>query len=200
MPVPEPDPATPGPDRGPLALPGHAHAYSGKVRDLYTPLDPATGALAAIHHPFTAPNPDDLHLLDSAPERVRALAYDVVLNGTELGGGSMAELSPLFPRKPINVSDRLRDLPRDGTIPGLDGWQWIHTPGHAPGHVSFWNAATSSLIAGDAISATRQRAGGLSCAHPNHADAKKPKIAAVAAASRTNSVIMDSHSERCAAG
>ena len=74
----------------------------------------------------------------------------------EVGGGSMAELSPLFPRKPINVSDRLRDLPRDGTVPGLDGWQWIHTPGHAPGHVSFWNAATSSLIAGDAISATRQ--------------------------------------------
>lgn len=74
----------------------------------------------------------------------------------EVGGGSMAEMSPLFPRGPIDVAGRLRDLPRDGTIPGLDGWQWIHTPGHAPGHVSFWNAATATLIAGDAISATRQ--------------------------------------------
>ena len=51
--------------------------------------DPATGALAAMHHPFTAPHPDDVALLDTAPHRARALAYDVVLNGTELGGGSV---------------------------------------------------------------------------------------------------------------
>jgi aspartyl-tRNA synthetase len=51
--------------------------------------DPETGALAAVHHPFTAPNPADLPLLREAPERARALAYDVVLNGTELGGGSI---------------------------------------------------------------------------------------------------------------
>ena len=38
--------------------------------------DPATGALASVNHPFTAPHPDDLHLLDTAPERARALAYD----------------------------------------------------------------------------------------------------------------------------
>jgi aspartyl-tRNA synthetase len=51
--------------------------------------DPATGALAAMHHPFTAPHPDDVGLLDAAPHEARALAYDVVLNGTELGGGSV---------------------------------------------------------------------------------------------------------------
>ena len=51
--------------------------------------DPATGALAAMHHPFTAPHPDDVPLLDREPHRARALAYDLVLNGTELGGGSV---------------------------------------------------------------------------------------------------------------
>jgi aspartyl-tRNA synthetase len=45
--------------------------------------------LTAVHHPFTAPFEEDAHKLASDPENVRALAYDVVLNGTELGGGSI---------------------------------------------------------------------------------------------------------------
>ncbi|HEX6107372.1 MAG TPA: aspartate--tRNA ligase [Gemmatimonadales bacterium] len=56
--------------------------------------DPATGALASVNHPFTAPHPDDLHLLETSPERARALAYDMVLNGTELGGGSLRIADP----------------------------------------------------------------------------------------------------------
>jgi len=43
----------------------------------------------AVHHPFTSPREEDLDRLESEPLRVRALAYDVVLNGTELGGGSV---------------------------------------------------------------------------------------------------------------
>ena len=57
------------------------------------------GTLSSVHHPFTAPNPEDLALLDSAPEKVRALAYDVVLNGLELGGGSIRINDPALQRK-----------------------------------------------------------------------------------------------------
>ncbi len=51
--------------------------------------DPESGALGAVHHPFTAPNPDDMAAHPAEPHRWRALAYDVVLNGLELGGGSI---------------------------------------------------------------------------------------------------------------
>lgn len=43
----------------------------------------------AVHHPFTAPMDEDIKFLDSEPEKVRAKAYDIVLNGFELGGGSL---------------------------------------------------------------------------------------------------------------
>ncbi|MEO5588464.1 MAG: aspartate--tRNA ligase, partial [Gemmatimonadaceae bacterium] len=52
-------------------------------------VDAATGTLGAVHHPFTAPHPEDVASLETSPATVRALAYDVVMNGTELGGGSI---------------------------------------------------------------------------------------------------------------
>ena len=68
-----------------------------------------------------------------------------------VGGGMMALLSPLYPRSPVNVGHRLRDLPADGRIPDLPDWRWIHTPGHSVGHVSLWREADRTLIAGDAF-------------------------------------------------
>jgi len=69
-----------------------------------------------------------------------------------VGGGLMALLSPLYPRGPVNVGARLQTLPADG----MPGWRWIHTPGHAPGHVSFWREADRALVVGDAFITTAQ--------------------------------------------
>lgn len=51
--------------------------------------DEETQRFYAVHHPFTAPNPDDIKYLDTDPGKVRAIAYDMVVNGVELGGGSI---------------------------------------------------------------------------------------------------------------
>lgn len=51
--------------------------------------DDETGELKAMHHPFTHPKEEDIPMLDTAPEKVKADAYDIVLNGVELGGGSI---------------------------------------------------------------------------------------------------------------
>jgi aspartyl-tRNA synthetase len=52
-------------------------------------VDDATKEIAAAHHPFTSPRVEDEPLLEEAPERVLARAYDLVLNGVEVGGGSI---------------------------------------------------------------------------------------------------------------
>lgn len=71
-------------------------------------------------------------------------------------GGVLAKVSPLFPNEPIDLGDRVKILPADHSIPNADGWRWIHTPGHTPGHISLFREQDRSLIAGDAFTTVKQ--------------------------------------------
>jgi len=62
----------------------------------------------SVHHPFTSPNPDDIDKLESDPANARSIAYDIIYNGTELGGGSVRIHSPEMQQrifKAIGLSD-----------------------------------------------------------------------------------------------
>ena len=59
--------------------------------------------LLAMHHPFTMMNEEDIELLDTAPEKVRSIAYDITLNGCEIGGGSVRIYQNDIQEKMFNV-------------------------------------------------------------------------------------------------
>lgn len=71
-------------------------------------------------------------------------------------GGMVAKVSSWFPNEPINLGDHVQALPKDGSVPHLQGFRWIHTPGHTPGHVSFFRDEDRALIVGDAFVTVKQ--------------------------------------------
>ena len=73
-----------------------------------------------------------------------------------VGRGAMALLSRVYPRGPIDLGARVHQLPSDGTVPDAPQWRWIHTPGHTPGHVSLFRDIDRTLLAGDAMTTTKQ--------------------------------------------
>ncbi|MGC5325499.1 MBL fold metallo-hydrolase [Brevibacillus sp. SYSU BS000544] len=73
-----------------------------------------------------------------------------------VGGGLMAFISPMYPRRSIDLGDRVRALPADGRIPFMPGWHYVHTPGHTPGHISLFRDQDRVLLSGDAIITVRQ--------------------------------------------
>ncbi len=72
--------------------------------------DEEQGRFVATHHPFTAPVPEDIHLLDTDPKAVRGQHYDLVLNGMELGGGSIRIHQPAVQKK---VFEDVLKIPAD---------------------------------------------------------------------------------------
>lgn len=75
---------------------------------------------------------------------------------THAGGGVIPSLAGFFPREPVDLGKRVQPLPEDGSLPGLPDWRWLHTPGHAPGHVSLFRDRDRALLAGDAFVTVRQ--------------------------------------------
>lgn len=73
-----------------------------------------------------------------------------------VGRGLMALASRLYPRGPIDVSANLEFLPDGGDVPAMPGWRWVATPGHTAGHVSLFRERDRLLLAGDAVTTTRQ--------------------------------------------
>ncbi|HEX8299695.1 MAG TPA: MBL fold metallo-hydrolase [Rubricoccaceae bacterium] len=65
--------------------------------------------------------------------------------------GAISALSRVFPHTGRDLGAHVHALPEDGTVPGMPGWTWLHTPGHTPGHVSFWRESDRTLLAGDAV-------------------------------------------------
>ena len=86
------------------------------------------------------------------------------LNGMEdyqapdpsVDGGMVAKMSPVFPKKGIDITARLHELPADGSVPYMPDFEWIHTPGHTKGHVSLYRNKDKALIAGDAFVTVKQ--------------------------------------------
>ncbi|MEM9592677.1 MAG: aspartate--tRNA ligase [Acidobacteriota bacterium] len=70
-------------------IPEGEHAFLWVTEFPLVEWDEDSGRWFSLHHPFTSPDPRDLHLLDTDPGKVRSRAYDVVMDGIELGGGSI---------------------------------------------------------------------------------------------------------------
>jgi len=87
------------------AAPGVAHAFCWIVDFPLFEVDPDTGAHVPAHHPFTAPHPEDREKLESHPWECRALHYDAVYNGNELGSGSIRITDPALQRRVFALLD-----------------------------------------------------------------------------------------------
>lgn len=73
-----------------------------------------------------------------------------------VGGGLMSMISPLFSHHGIDLGSAIHPLPEDRSVPGAKGWEWIHTPGHSPGHIALFRPEDHVLIAGDALLTVKQ--------------------------------------------
>lgn len=143
-------------------IPGGAGAIVEAAEDRFGPHPPQaillthghfdhTGALAALLEHW--PVPVFAHPLE-LPYLTGEAAYPAA--DPTVGGGLFSLLAPFFSSGPFDFRPNLQPLPEDGSVPFRPDWRWIHTPGHTPGHVSYWCENDRSLVVGDAFITTRQ--------------------------------------------
>lgn len=144
-------------------LPGQAKAIAGAAARIFRP-DARPSAIIMTHGHF-----DHVGSLVTLAEMwdVPVFAHELelpYLTGKSpypapdptVGGGLLALFSWTFPRGPVDLGDRVKPLPGDGSVPFMPGWRWVHTPGHTPGHVALFRDGDRTLIAGDAFVTTKQ--------------------------------------------
>jgi len=68
-----------------------------------------------------------------------------------VGAGVLARVAPAEPGQGIDLGDRVQALPATGRVPGMPSWRWIHTPGHSPGSITFYNKKQGFVVAGDVL-------------------------------------------------
>ena len=73
-----------------------------------------------------------------------------------VGGGMLARTSRLLPRRAYDFRPHIHPLPHDYSLPHLDGWRWVHTPGHTPGHIALFRDSDRTLLPADAFCTQKQ--------------------------------------------
>lgn len=81
---------------------------------------------------------------------------DYPLADPEVDKGLVAKMSPTFPHTSVDLGNGVKALPKDGSIPPMPGWKYIHTPGHCEGHIVLFKEEGRTLIVADAFCTTKQ--------------------------------------------
>src|SRR5690554_1878630 len=140
--------------------------------------DEETGALAPMHHPFTSPRPQDFDLLETAPEKAYAQAYDLVLNGSEIGGGSIRIHRSEIQEKIFKILGFTEQEARDKFGFLIDAFQYGPPPhgGLAFGMDRLVSLLTNKPNIRDVIAFPKtQRASDIMCDAPSFVDPEQLK-------------------------
>jgi glyoxylase-like metal-dependent hydrolase (beta-lactamase superfamily II) len=145
-------------------MPAYAGTILGAARQLFGPVArPSAIILTHGHFDHVGSLQDLLAAWGDVPVYAHPMELPYLTGKSDypppdplVGGGLMSLVSRAFPRSAIDLGPRVHPLPEDGSVPGFDGWRWLHTPGHAPGHVSLFRDADRTLVAGDAVTTVKQ--------------------------------------------